>query len=92
MGALFNAAKFGLVRNSGLDVNQRGPSQWTALHQACFNGHTEIVELLLAHPAITVNLQTLLWHDCLFSELLLCICQLFDFSSRILACQNDPGR
>ena len=57
MGALFNAAKFGLVRNSGLDVNQRGPSQWTALHQACFNGHTEIVKLLLAHPNIEVKVR-----------------------------------
>ena len=42
-----------------LDVNQGDDlnNNWTALHSACCEGHPAIVKLLLAHPAIHVNVQ-----------------------------------
>ena len=39
--------------NDDLDLNG-----WTALHIACFNGHCEIVSVLVAHPNINVNSKT----------------------------------
>jgi len=43
-----------LKDNPGLDVN------WgdRELHQACFQGHAEVVKLLLGHPGIKVNLSS----------------------------------
>ena len=34
-------------------------SDWAALHRACFQGDPKVVKLLLAHPAVDVNVQTL---------------------------------
>ena len=42
----------------GLDVNCIGRFGWNALHCASSNGSLEVVKLLLAHPAINVNLPT----------------------------------
>ena len=46
--------------NPGLDVNwgDKGDNFWTALHSAVGYCHPEVVELLLAHPAINVNALT----------------------------------
>ena len=41
---------------TAIDVNQRDRYQFSALHNASYYGHAEIVELLLAHPAINVNI------------------------------------
>jgi len=41
--------------NPRLDVNWIGDTCWSALHSASANGFSKIVENLLAHPAIEVN-------------------------------------
>ena len=47
-----------LTDNPGLNVNWRdNVYDSTALHHASHEGHAEVAELLLAHPAINVNLQ-----------------------------------
>ena len=38
-------------------MNWRDPKRWCALHHACSKGHIGVVKLLLAHPAIKVNLK-----------------------------------
>jgi len=38
--------------------NRQDNSEWTALHMACDRGHLQLVQVLLAHPAIDVNLQS----------------------------------
>jgi len=45
-----------LVKQPGIDVNFTWYRGWTALTQACNQGYAEIVELLLTHPNINVNL------------------------------------
>ena len=35
--------------NEGYNPNELGAYQWTPLHEACNNGDTEIVKLLLQH-------------------------------------------
>jgi len=40
-----------------LNVNWVNNNQWSALHSASFNSHVEVVELLLAHPSIDVNVK-----------------------------------
>lgn len=47
-----------LLKNGSLNVNWRNDNEngFGALHQACFNGHLEIVKALLQHPLIDVNL------------------------------------
>ena len=48
-----------LTNNPGLDVNWAlTHDHFTALHAASWKGHTELVTLLLAHPAIHVNAKT----------------------------------
>jgi len=45
-----------LSSKPGLDVNWASQNdQWTALHRASKSGHATVVELLLAHPHIAVN-------------------------------------
>jgi len=47
-----------LHRSPDLDVNQpnkRDSPRWTLLHLACFEGHLEIIKLLLKRPNIDVN-------------------------------------
>ena len=42
-----------------LDVNWKNAlNSRTSLHSAAFNNHPEVVKLLLAHPAIAVNVKT----------------------------------
>ena len=45
------------VNRFGFDVNWRDPIHWTPLHIASISGHVEVVKVLLAHSAISVNLQ-----------------------------------
>jgi len=63
--ALIDSAESGCVEevsallkeHPGLNVNWREDRHgWTALHHASHNGHSEVVKLLLAHPAIMVKL------------------------------------
>ena len=35
--------------------NRKDNSEWTLLHMACDRGHLQLVQVLLAHPAIDVN-------------------------------------
>ena len=49
--------------NRQLNINWRHPnrkdnSEWTLLHMACDRGHLQLVQVLLAHPAIDVNLRS----------------------------------
>ena len=47
-----------LEDNSGLDVNwKEAAHESTALHWASRWGHAEVVKVLLAHPAISVNVK-----------------------------------
>ena len=41
------------------NFNWQDPGGWTALHSASIGGHVEVVKLLLVHPVINVNAQTL---------------------------------
>ena len=45
-----------LVR-AAIDVNAQSDDGWTALIEACRNGHASSVELLLAHADIDVNVR-----------------------------------
>ena len=47
-----------LWSDPNLDVNWRDKSGHTALTAACGDGHASVVSILLAHPAIDVNLKT----------------------------------
>ena len=49
-----------LSAHPGLDVNWVNTSDYhyTALHRAALNNHVEVVKLLLAHPDINVNVQS----------------------------------
>jgi len=40
-----------------ININWTDSDQWTFLHIAAFNGHVEVIKLLLAHPNIHINLQ-----------------------------------
>ena len=63
---LYNAAEYGRIEeveallrdHPDLDVNWANHDSWPALHFASWHGHVEVVKLLLAHPAINVNVQT----------------------------------
>jgi len=63
---LYNAAEYGhfeeveaLLRDHpDLNVNWKDLRGFTALSWASWHGHTQVVKLLLAHPAIDVNAQT----------------------------------
>ncbi|ETV95705.1 hypothetical protein H310_11121 [Aphanomyces invadans] len=48
--------------SGALDVNQFTHHQDTPLCVACVEERLEVVSLLLAHPAIQVNLRILRWH------------------------------
>ena len=49
-----------LRKNPALDVNwwNQNENKYTSLHIACVNGHDPIVAILLAHPAIDVNMKS----------------------------------
>jgi ankyrin repeat protein len=55
--ALIDAARYGKIEAvkqhlaAGADVNAKGMTGWTALHQAAMFGHKKIVELLIAKGA-----------------------------------------
>jgi len=46
--------------NPAINVNWKNEEKrkWTALHEACENGHASVVAMLLAHPGIDVNTRT----------------------------------
>jgi len=41
----------------GLDVNWANGDRWTALHCAAWEGHVNVVKVLLAHAHINVNVR-----------------------------------
>jgi ankyrin repeat protein len=47
-----------LLKQAGMRVNQQSHGDRTALTQAAFNGHGEVVQALLAHHDINVNQPT----------------------------------
>jgi hypothetical protein len=44
-----------MLLEKGADVNAKDNDGWTALHGASYNGHSEIVRMLLAQKGIEVN-------------------------------------
>lgn len=44
-----------LQRHPDVDVNCRDQLGWTALHMACYDGRSGVVNILLKHPNIDVN-------------------------------------
>ena len=47
-----------LKEDEHLDLNARDTDGMTALHHAILNAYTEVVEILLAHPKIRVNIRS----------------------------------
>ena len=56
-----NGDKIGIMvfLHHGGDVNARNSMGWTLLHIACFEGRTEIVELLLDNGALVSTVRSL---------------------------------
>ena len=46
-----------LLSEDGMDMNQTNKHWNTALHWASFNGHIDVVNLLLQHPNLKINQQ-----------------------------------
>jgi hypothetical protein len=46
-----------LDNNPHVDVNDAPTTSWTSLHKAAALGYDEVVEVLMRHPAIDINLQ-----------------------------------
>ena len=45
----YEKAKQIILANLNLDINFKNRDGWTALHNACYWGYADIVELLLSH-------------------------------------------
>jgi hypothetical protein len=67
-----------------LDINWKDVCGWTALNAASFNGQAKVVKLLLAHPAINVNMQTS------FGATSLLLCYSCDINTTFQLLLKDP--
>jgi hypothetical protein len=58
------------LEDRSLDINNRGnPAQGSALHKVCEKGDTEVIQMLLSHRGIDVNLQNNFSHTPLMAAM-----------------------
>jgi len=57
MMVMFKKALSLLRDHPGLDVNWANGDRWTALHCAAWEGHVNVVKVLLTHPHININVR-----------------------------------